>query len=138
MKRILTLLMIFVMILELCACSNAKEKMLLESEEVDLAQVHQEYRENAVRAKKLYEGKVVKCTVEVERITAYGLVETLIPKDKNGNMYLPVDVYFKDDNDVVTLNKNDEITVVGKLHIVGDLYIYSTSIRDAYLVSVEQ
>ena len=133
MKRVTALLLTAVLALSLVACGGnkeyseeKKEDLTEEAEVLDWSKAHDEYLENAARAEQNYDGKLVQWTGTVTKIEETSCQMT--NEWHNGVPLNAIDVLMSQD-DLASLNRGDEITIIGTMDIGSFTYIY-----DAFIV----
>ena len=134
MKKFLSLLLALAVCISLVACNGKKTKEDLLSEAIVLSpeQLINEKFDNPARAKKEYHDKIVKMTGEIFDIDddyiAIGFKRNGIPST---SIYVLLD-----SNSIAELEKNTEITIVGKMSVdgSGSGFTNAPCILDAYLV----
>lgn len=140
MKKILPLILAAALMLSLAACAASQDLSEAQgstetqdsSEDIlvlDWASAHDEYRENAARAEQNYDGKLVQWTATVTRINENSCEMT--NEWHNGLPLNAIDVYMSKD-DLASLNRGQEITIIGTMDIGSFTYIL-----DAYIVENE-
>ncbi len=147
MKKLCSLLLVFTIIFSLCACGGgneattelsnetttelSKEEMLTQAEELKLDDLSYELKNNEVRAKELYNDKLVKINdFEVEDISSYEDHATVDTTYWGNFSVLTVTVNLSNE-DVMSLNRGDKITVVGTLNVKS---MVSAEFNDAFIV----
>lgn len=128
MKKAISLFLLVFLIAGLCACekSTSKEEMLANAIELNWSDVHDEFLDNEARAKKNYDGKVVKWTAKIYDISDKSV--TMANETYNGLPLNGITVYLSNE-DIIELDKYERITVVGKLNLSS-----FTSISNAFIV----
>lgn len=140
MKKIWAVILAAALMLSLAACAKSQDSSEApnssetqdSSEEVlelDWASAYDEYMENAARAEQNYDGKLVQWTATVTRIDENSCQMT--NEWHNGLPLNPIDVYMSKD-DLASLNRGQEITIIGTMDIGSFTYIL-----DAYIVESE-
>ena len=131
MKKFLSLLLALVMCISLVACTGAKTKEDLLSEAMVLSpeQLINERFDNPARAKKEYHDKIVIMTGEIFDIDD-DYVEIGF-RDNAPSIYVLLD-----SDSIAELERNTEITVVGKMSVdgSGSGFTDAPCVLDAYLV----
>ena len=128
MKKILTLFLVLVTLVSLCACGKSanKEDMLANAIELNWRNVYDEYLANEARAKNNYDGKIVKWTAKIYDISDKSV--TMANETYNGLPLNGITVYLSKE-EIIELDKYKKITVVGKLNLSS-----FTSISNAFIV----
>ena len=117
MKKFLSLLLALVMCISLVACGGGKTKEELLSEAIVLSpkQLIDEKFDNSARAKKEYQDKIVKMTGEI-----FDIDDNYVAIGFRYNGVKSTSIYVLLDSDsIAELEKNTEITVVGKMSVDG-------------------
>lgn len=135
-KKIISLLLVLVIATGLCACGGnsklSKEEMLSQAEELNQREMLVEMDSNINRAETNYNDKIV----SLSDITVADISSDHITTRNGYNIsgidvsMLIIDVYLSDE-DMVKVNKYDEISVVGVLKIVSSR---SAELHNAYLI----
>ena len=128
MKKILSLFLVLVTLVSLCACGKSanKEDMLANAIELNWRNVYDEYLANEARAKNNYDGKIVKWTAKIYDISDNSV--TMANETYNGLPLNGITVYLSKE-EIVELDNLQKITVVGKLNLSS-----FTSISNAFIV----
>ena len=128
MKKILSLFLVLVTLVSLCACGKSanKEDMLANAIELNWRNVYDEYLANEARAKNNYDGKIVKWTAKIYDISDNSV--TMANETYNGLPLNGIKVYLSKE-EIIELDNLQKITVVGKLNLSS-----FTSISNAFIV----
>lgn len=128
MKKILSLFLVLVTLVSLCACGKSanKEDMLANAIELNWRNVYDEYLANEARAKNNYDGKIVKWTAKIYDISDNSV--TMANETYNGLPLNGITVYLSKE-EIIELDNLQKITVVGKLNLSS-----FTSISNAFIV----
>lgn len=128
MKKILSLFLVLVTLVSLCACGKSanKEDMLANAIELNWRNVYDEYLANEARAKNNYDGKIVKWTAKIYDISDNSV--TMANETYNGLPLNGITVYLSKE-EIIELDDLQKITVVGKLNLSS-----FTSISNAFIV----
>lgn len=102
---------------------NEKTKFLNQATILDIDKLKNETEANEARAKQEYEDKIFILTTTVNDISEYYFTT-------NNN----IDVYLKNKDELITINKRDDIIIVGKLVGVGT---FSVRMISAYIITDE-
>ena len=129
MKKLLSLLLIVVMALALCACGGpSKEEMLEQATKLDCFQMVRDANENVKRAQQEYNGKIVRIENAPANFDSRGKTleaRYMVP----GYTSMMVKIKLSEE-DLLTVNDGDHISVVGVLKINNK---YDATLSNAYL-----
>ena len=134
MKKIWALILAAALMLFMTACAESQDSSGTQDSSKDVqvldwASAYDEYLENAARAEQNYDGKLVQWTATVTRINENSCEMT--NEWHNGLPLNAIDVYMSKD-DLASLNRGQEITIIGTMDIGSFTYIL-----DAYIVENE-
>ena len=128
MKKALSLILALVICLSLCACVTEETVDIKSVPTLNIDIAGGEIRSNIARNKDTYHGNFYKIEGDVWDISS-SYIEIV-----SGFYNWHLKVYFKNKEDIVSLNKGDTITVVGKFEVRNK---YNFRVTQAVLIEIE-
>lgn len=145
MKKIITLLLTFIVCVSLCACgrkvSMSKEEMLSNAQEIDIVQLLKDYGENSVRAEETHVGNTYIVTGYISSIKDDYVTITDNGYFSSSFGCCSIHVYLSND-ELILLNEETKITIVGEIDrmdsepVKDGTYPY-WEMKNAYLICNE-
>lgn len=134
MKKTVSLILALMMCLSLCACGGpSREEMLEQAVKLDRTELLETMTENAERAKKEYNGKIV----ELKDVPVYFELggkklrtDYRIPLKPAGFTTLSIKIELSED-EMLTVSEGDCISVVGVLEVKSE---YDAVLNNAFLI----
>ena len=133
MKKLFSLLLVFMMILSLCACGGeSKEKLLESAQDVHITDISNAIIDNMAKATEDYVGKPIKVTGRIKKIESNYFVLSEEHLQYGINVYLPKE-------DLKELNRDEVITVVGTLKSIVDksefpIYYHESDMKNGFII----
>ena len=141
MKKALSLILVLVLCVGLCACNKpgeetegmTKDKMITSATILKCGQLHEDYNENIVNANEKYIGKAFKVTGWIFDISVDHISLTPLVPGVDGTTFEGCSVYLENE-DLKKVKKGEIITVVGEISAYHSSNMFAIEMRNAYLV----